>query len=75
MFVAREISLARGKIVYKVLESYWEGGRAHKRHIAYLGKYPTVQDAYQAALKDSLRASDKLERLEYVMSSMMGKRA
>ena len=28
MFVAREISSARGKIVYKVLESYWEGGKA-----------------------------------------------
>jgi len=73
MFVAREISSARGKIVYKVLESYWESGKAHKRHIAFLGKYPTVQDAYQAALKDYLKASDKLERLEYVLSCMQGK--
>jgi len=73
MFVAREISSARRKIVYKVLESYWEGGKAHKRHIAFLGKYPTVQDAYQAALKDYLKASDKLERLEYVLSCMQGK--
>jgi len=73
MVVAREISSARGKIVYKVLESYWEGGKAHKRHIAFLGKYPTVQDAYQAALKDYLKASDKLERLEYVLSCMQGK--
>ncbi len=75
MFVAREVSSARGKIVYKVLESYWEGGKAHKRHIAFLGKYPTVQDAYQAALKDYLKASDKLERLEYVLLSMQGKGA
>ena len=75
MFVAREISSARGKIVYKVLESYWEGGKAHKRHIAFLGEYPTVELAYQSALKDSLRASDKLERLEYVLLSMQEKRA
>ncbi len=73
MFVAREISSARGKIVYKVLESYWEDGKAHKRHIAFLGKYPTVQDAYQAALKDYLKASDKLERLEYVCHVCRGK--
>ena len=28
MFVASEVSSTRGKIVYKVLESYWEGGKA-----------------------------------------------
>jgi len=75
MFIARDINKASGRVVYKVLESYREGGKAHKRHIAFLGKYSTVPDAYQAALSDYLRASDKLERLESISLQMQQKGA
>ncbi len=75
MFIARDINKASGRVVYKVLESYRESGKVHKRHIAFLGKYPTVTEAYQAALKDSLSASDKLERLEYYSLQMQQKGA
>ncbi len=75
MFVAREISSSRGKIVYKVLESYREGGTVKQHHIISLAYHRTVQAAYRAALKDYLKASDKLERLESVMSCMQGKGA
>lgn len=73
MFVARDINKASGRVVYKVLESYRDENGVHKRHLAYLGKYPTVQAAYLAALKDYLKASDKLECLEGVMLSMQEK--
>ncbi len=56
MFVAR----GRGRIVYKVLESYREGGKTRKRHIAFLGSHPTVEAAYGSALKDYLIASDNV---------------
>lgn len=75
MFVAKFIGKIPDKKYFRVIESYREGGKVKKRHIIYLGTHPTVELAYQQALKDSLRASDKLERLEYVMSYMMEKRA
>jgi len=55
MFVSKLRIKGQKKPLYKVLESYWEGGKAHKRHIAFLGKYPTVEKAYQAELAKYLR--------------------
>jgi len=75
MFVSKQKGMEGSRPSYRVLESYRVGGEVHKHFIVNLGRYPTVELAYQAALKDSLRASDKLERFEYVMSSMMEKRA
>ena len=75
MFVTSFKSPFSGRKYFKVISSYREGGTVKKHHIISLTYHRTVQAAYQAALKDYLKASDKLERLEYVMSSMQGKHA
>ena len=75
MFVAKFKGKIPDKKYFRVFESYREGPKVKKRHIIYLGTHPTVELSYQQALKDSLRASDKLERLEYVMLSMQEKGA
>ena len=67
MFVARFKSPTPGRKYFKVIESFREGGIVKKRHINGLAFHRTVQDAYQAALKDYLKALDKLERLEHVL--------
>jgi len=75
MFVRKLRIKGQKEPYYMVLHSYREGHKVKHQYIGSLGHYPTVERAYQAALKDSLRASDKLERLEYAMSSMQEKRA
>ena len=70
MFVTSFKSPNPGRRYFKVIESFREGGIVKKRHIIGLAFHRTVQDAYQAALKDYLKASDKMERLEFVMSCM-----
>ena len=75
MFVVGFKSPTPGRNYFKVIESYREGGTVKQHHIISLTYHRTVQAAYRAALKDYLSASDKLERLEYVMSSMMEKSA
>jgi len=73
MFVTRFKSPTPGRKYFRVIESYREGGEVRKRFIVNLGKHSTVQAAYLAELAKYLRASDKLERLEYVMLPMQGK--
>lgn len=75
MFVNKLRIKGQKEPYYMVLHSYREGDKVKHKYIGSLGHYPTVELAYQQALKDSLRAADKIERLEYIMSSMMEKRA
>ncbi len=75
MFVSKLKIKGQKEPYYMVLHSYRENGKVKHQYIGSLGHYPTVGRAYQSALKDSLRASDKLERLEYVLLSMQGKGA
>lgn len=61
MFITRFKSPNPGRKYFKVIESYREGGIVKKRHIIGLAFHRTVELAYQSALKDYLKASDKLE--------------
>lgn len=74
MFIARDCDRATGRIVYKVLRSYRKDGKVQKENIVYPGKYPAVEEAYQAKMANYLRASEKLERLEYAMESHKGEK-
>jgi len=75
MFVTTFKSTIPGKKYFKVIESFRVGPKVKKKHIISLALHRTVELAYQAALKDYLKASDKLERLECVLSCMQGKGA
>lgn len=75
MFIVPYRSKGKSRKLFKVIESFRVGPKVKKRHIFSLGQYPTIERAYQAALKDYLQAADKLERLEYIQSQMQGKRA
>jgi len=67
MFVIGFKSPNPARRYFKVIESYRDGGVVKQNHIISLAYHRTVQSAYRQALKDSLKASDKLERLEYVL--------
>ena len=75
MFVSKLRIKGQKEPYYMVLHSYREGHKVKHQYIGSLGHYPTVELAYQAALKDSLRASDKLERLEHILLHMQPKGA
>jgi hypothetical protein len=75
MFISKHRGKEFKRPVYRILESYREGGEVRKRFIVNLGKYSSVELAYQAELAKYIRVSNKMERLEYVMSCMQGKGA
>jgi len=75
MFVTSFKSPNPGRRYFKVIESVRVGPKVKKKHIISLAFHRTVQDAYRAALKDYLRASDKLERLEHILLHMQPKGA
>ncbi len=75
MFVSKLRIKGQRKPYYRVLESYRQDGEVHKHFIVNLGRYPTLEKAYQAELAKYLRVSNKIDKLEYAMSCMQGKRA
>ena len=72
MYIARLKVKGQKKHYYPVFESYKVKGVSKKRYYGTLGHYPTIERAYSAALADYLRASNKLERLEYVFTICKG---
>jgi len=65
MFICRKTLPHRVRPYYVVLESHWNGGKPKHNCIVTLGYHSTVSAAYQAALRDYLKASDKLEYVIY----------
>ena len=47
MFVVRDDNRPNGKPAYKVIESFREGSIVKKRYKVFLGRHPTVEQAYQ----------------------------
>ena len=75
MYISKLRVKGQKKPYYHVLTSYKERGKVKKIYHGTLGHYPTLERAYQAAMKDYLKASNKLERLEYISLQMQQKGA
>ena len=74
MFISKRNRADMDKPYYVVLESYRENGAHKKRYYGALGHYPTLPQAYDAALSEFLKVSARLEQLEGIYNKMNEKR-